>query len=286
MSPMRYDLVSFVTDYGYAGGFVGALHAVVDSITGDEPGVRILDLDHLVPPQDVLLGAVRMERMMRYVRPGVHVGVVDPGVGSDRRGIAVEAGGRAFVGPDNGLLSFAVDAVGGPTAVVGLEREEWFVPNRTATFDGRDVFAPVAAHLARGVAIEEFGEPIDPASLVRIERPAPRPSGTGFEVMVVQVDGFGNVQFGADGALADRLGQRASLKRLDGGGGGAGGGGGEVVATVGATFSDVPIGAPLILSDSDGCLALSVNQGRADDLLGVKPGDAVACAVARAIATS
>ncbi len=264
----RYDLVTFVTDYGTRGGFVGALHAVVDSITGPVSPVRIIDLDHSIPPQDVLLGALRMERSMRLVRPGVHVAVVDPGVGSARRGVVIEAGGRAFVGPDNGLLMFAVDAVGGVERAVVIEHH--VLAQHSRTFDGRDVFAPVAGHLACGVDLADIGPAVEATGLVRLERPVGRDLGEGaFELVVVQVDTFGNVQFGAEGSLIERLGDRARLRRT--------GGGDVVLAPTAGTFADVPIGSPVLLVDSDGCLALSVNQARADELLGVSAGDSVVC---------
>ncbi|MHB1987214.1 MAG: SAM hydrolase/SAM-dependent halogenase family protein [Acidimicrobiales bacterium] len=264
-----YDLVSFVTDYGSKGGFVGALHAVVDSITGPERLVRILDLDHSIPPHDVLLGALRMEQTMGYVRRGVHVAVVDPGVGSGRRGVALEAGGRIFVGPDNGLLGFATKAVGGVDRAVALEPRQ---PARiTRTFDGRDVFAPAAAHLACGVDLSELGPVVDACGLVHLPRPVARRLGEGgFELLVVQVDDFGNLQFGAEGRLIEELGTRASF-------GPGRGAAGELIATVASTFSDVAVGSLVVLVDSDGCVGLSVNKGRADELLGVSRGDLVRC---------
>ncbi len=266
-----YDLVTFVTDYGTQGGYVGALHAVVDSIAGPSSLVRVIDLDHSIPPQDVLLGALRMERSMSYLRPGVHVGIVDPGVGTGRLGVAIEAGGRVFVGPDNGLLIFAADAAGGGERAVALERH--LLAGRSNTFDGRDVFAPVAAHLACGVDLLELGPVVDVTSLVRIGRPAVRELGAGtFELLVVQVDGFGNVQFAAEGSLLGRLGDHARLQRSNGGS--------DVIALVASTFADVPVGSPVLLVDSDGCVALSVNRGRADELLGVRAGELVSCSEA------
>jgi S-adenosylmethionine hydrolase len=262
-----YDLITFVTDYGLEGGFVGSLHAVVDQIVADRSSsqVRIIDLDHFVPPQDVLLGALRMERLLAYTRAGVHVGVVDPGVGTSRRPVAVNAGGRVFVGPDNGLLAFAVDAAGGAEQAVLLER--YLLPHRAVTFDGRDVFAPAAAHLACGMQLRELGSEIDPASLQRLERPVVHPlAGGGVEVRVVQVDGFGNVQFGAGPTVLSGLGDRAEITTA----------GGTLTVAVGSTFGDVAAGEAVLLVDSDACAALSVNQGRASELLGgLRPGDAV-----------
>ncbi len=245
--------VSFVTDYGWAGGFVGMLHAVVDQVSDGE--VAVIDVDHCIPAHDVLLGALRMERSCRYLRAGVHVGVVDPGVGSSRRSVAIEAGGRLFVGPDNGLLMFAVDSVGGAGRVVSLEAESWLLPGRSRTFDGRDVFAPAATHLALGRDLADAGPAVDASSLVRIERPD--------DLMVLQVDGFGNVQLA--GVVDASAGDEVTVAH----------GSLSVRAVVGETFADVRIGGAVLLTDSDGCLALSVNQGRADELLGLAPGDRV-----------
>lgn len=265
--PSSYDLVTFVTDYGDAGGFVGMLHAVVDSMTGGR--VRLLDIDHSIPPQDLVLGAVRLERAMRYTRPGVHVAVVDPGVGGDRRAVALEAGGRVFVGPDNGLLVAAAAYVGGVDRAVSLERK--LPTTRARTFDGRDVFAPAAGHIASGTDLAELGPSLEPGELVALELPAPheRPDGS-VEVTVLQIDRFGNVQFAYDEPPLTQLGPRTALSRLEGDGP-------EIVAPIANTFSDVPPGSPLLLEDSDGCLALSVNKGRGDELLELKPGDRVLC---------
>jgi S-adenosylmethionine hydrolase len=268
--PTCYDLITLVTDYGLAGGFVGSLHAVIDEIAAERSGshVRILDLDHSIPPQDVLLGALRMERLLPYTRRGVHVGIVDPGVGTARRPVALRAGGRVFVGPDNGLLMFAADSAGGAAEAVVLER--YLLPHPSATFHGRDIFAPAAAHVACGMRLSELGRAIDPASLARLERPVPRAIDEGgAEVRVVQVDGFGNVQFGAGPDALARLGGAGGIAELAANGG-------SVPVTIGMTFGDVAIGEPVLLVDSDECLALSVNHGRADALLGgLRPGDAV-----------
>lgn len=245
-------MVSFVTDYGWSGGFVGALHAVVDSV-GDGR-IPVIDVDHCIPAHDVRLGALRIERSCRYLRAGVHVGVVDPGVGSARRGVVVQSGDRRwFVGPDNGLLVPAAEASGGITRAVVIEDESWLLPRRSRTFDGRDVFAPVAARLAIGWEAGQVGTSIEPSELVRLP---PAEEGD-----VLQVDGFGNVQLAgsmpAPGRVVVRHGDRS------------------LPAIVGGTFTDVAVGDGVVLVDSDGCVAVSINQGRASDALGVTAGDRV-----------
>ncbi len=261
--PRCYDLVTFITDYGLSGGFVGALHAVVDSFS---PGARRIDLDHLVPPQDVVLGAVRLRRAMRHTRPGVHVAVVDPGVGTSRRGLALEAGGRAFIGPDNGILMPAAAAVGGVERAVSLARPD---EAGSRTFDGRDLFAPAAGRLLAGEDLLALGSPLDPGELVTLELPGPLelPDGA-FELTVMQVDAFGNVQFAWEEPPLHRLGAAVAVLAA---------GGKEAVVPLGTTFADVAEGSPLLLEDSDGCLALSVNRGRADRLLDLSPGKKVIC---------
>lgn len=261
----RFDVVTFVTDYGSAGGFVGALHAVVDAL--GPPGVRIIDLDHHIPRHDVLLGALRLEGAMAYVRPGIHVAVVDPGVGTTRRAVAVETAERVFIGPDNGVLGFAIAAAGGSTRAVELTAVAR--PDAASTFDGRDVFAPAAGRLAAGADLGELGPDLDPAGLQVLERPGLRAEGDGrFIAMVVQVDGFGNVQLGAEGAILTRLGTSAILSRQEGRS--------RLLLPVRSTFGDVAEGEALLLSDSDGRVAISVNRGRADELLDhLRPGDVV-----------
>lgn len=272
---MRHRLITLLTDYGRKGGFVGALHAVAYSIA---PEAVVIDLDHEIPPQDVRLGALRLERMMRYTPAGVHVAVVDPGVGSARRGLAIETGGRVFVGPDNGLLVAAVRACGPLQRVTVLEEPSYWRSPRSPTFDGRDVFVPVAAHVAAGVILAKLGPEVDPDSLVSLPPPvADRQPDGSLRLEVLQVDGFGNVQLaGGAETLGARGGWRGSAVVLARCAAGELPAGPEVVAVCGTTFGDVGAGEAVLLIDGDNCLALSVNRGRADTLLGAGPGDLVA----------
>jgi S-adenosylmethionine hydrolase len=254
----RFACMTLTTDYGYGSGFVGSLHAVAFRIA---PGLPVIDLDHHVPAHDIRIGALRMERFMRLVPSGVHVGVVDPGVGSARRPVAIEAGPNTFVGPDNGLLTWAVEActASGTRAAV-LDKEEYWLEQRSRTFDGRDVFVPVAAHLARGATLGQVGSEIDPASLVRLDRPIVRVrSDSEADVEVLQVDDFGNVQLSGDAGTAAALGLAAGDALQLSTRGAA-----PVEATYSTTFADVAEGEVAVLIDSDGCLAVSVNRGRAE----------------------
>ncbi|HLI14523.1 MAG TPA: SAM-dependent chlorinase/fluorinase [Acidimicrobiales bacterium] len=252
--------ITLLTDYGLTGGFVGALHAVAQKLA---PGVTVVDLDHAIPAGDVRLGALRLERLVPLLPPGVHVGVVDPGVGGGRRAVALQAGeDHVFVGPDNGLLVWAAEALSPAPSLVVLDREEYFLERRSRTFDGRDVFVPVAAHLARGCSLADVGSPADPGTLERCRRPAPRRLGeAAWELEVLQVDGFGNVQFSGDAAHVRLLGLEPGDPVV------VEGGGVQLVATFAETFSDVGRGAPVVLVDSDGQLSLALNAGRADEVL-------------------
>lgn len=260
--------VTLLTDYGLEDGFVAACHGVIASIC---PTVRIIDITHLVPPGDVRRGAAIMAQTIPYTPPGVHVAVVDPGVGTRRRAVAVRAGDRVFVGPDNGVLSWAAPE---PDAAYELtERELWREPV-SATFHGRDVFCPVGAHVAAGRDVATVGEPIDPASLVRLPPPARGVRDGTAEGEVLTVDRFGNVQLSLTGADLERIGARR---------------GGAVTVTLGRhslrvpyaeTFGSVPPGELVAYIDAAGQVALAVNAGNAAQRLGLPPGAHVRLAVA------
>jgi len=236
--------LTFLSDYGPGDEYVGVVHGVIASIA---PDARIIDLGHGVPPQDVRTGARRLARALPYVPAGVHLAVVDPGVGGERRAVALRAGDRWLVGPDNGLLIDAAERFGGVSRAFDVGETPWRLEPVSATFHGRDIFAPVAAHLALG---EEPEGEIDPASLVRLE---PLVASAGAAI-VLEVDSFGNLRLDAPaGATAARVN------------------GHDVVNA--RTFGDVEPGALLLYTASDGTLALAVNGGSAAALLGVRAGD-------------
>ncbi|HVX43889.1 MAG TPA: SAM-dependent chlorinase/fluorinase [Mycobacteriales bacterium] len=256
---MPIDKVSLLTDYGTYDGFVAACHGVITQLA---PKVRLIDITHEVPPADVRRGAVVLAQTVPYLPQTVHVGVVDPGVGSSRRGVALQTPDGLFVGPDNGLLIWAAEASGGIERAVTLSRTEFHLPVVTATFHGRDVFAPVAGHLAAGLDLAAIGEPIDPAGLVRLPQPLRQAAPGRIECEVLTVDRFGNVQTSAGTAelaaaeFPDRGRVRVNERELPFGG----------------TFSDVAIGAPLSYVDSAGMLAIAVNRGDAAVELGLHAG--------------
>jgi S-adenosylmethionine hydrolase len=261
-----YEWITFTSDYGLEDPFVGVCHGVMARVA---PGVRVIDVTHAVGAQDVRHGAWVLAQAVPYLPRAVHLAVVDPGVGTGRGMVAVEAGGQVLVGPDNGLLVWAAEALGGVERVHELQNPAYRLEPVSRTFHGRDVFAPAAAHLAAGVEPGELGPALDPGRLVRLERAAARVDGGRMRASVVAVDHFGNLALdlrrhdleGAGVAVGDTVAVRA--------------GGRAHRATVAETFASVAAGELLLHEDSFGWLALAVNQGRAADRLGAGPGDRV-----------
>jgi S-adenosylmethionine hydrolase len=240
-------LLTFLSDYGPGDEYVGVVHGVIASIA---PDLRVIDLGHGVPPQDVRTGARRLARALAYVPAGVHLAVVDPGVGGPRRAVALRAGDRWLVGPDNGLLIDAAERFGGVARAYDVGASRWRLEPVSATFHGRDIFAPVAAHLALG---EEPEAEIDPSGLVRLPELRARREGDAVIAHVLEVDGFGNLRLDAE---PDRYVSVAGRP-----------------VTVARTFGDVAPGTLVLYADSDGGLALAVNGGSAAALLDVRAGD-------------
>jgi S-adenosylmethionine hydrolase len=184
--------VSFLSDYGRTDEFVGVCHAVMLDIT---PELRIVDVTHDIPAFDVRAGALALVRAVQYLPEGVILAIVDPGVGTDRRCVAVEVDNGFLVGPDNGMLAPAVAMVGGAKQVVALENLEYQLPAPGPTFAGRDVMAPAAAYLARGLGLDALGPIVDPATLTPGLVPLPREDDDGTIVgEVLWVDHYGNCQ--------------------------------------------------------------------------------------------
>ena len=248
--------ISLTTDYGLADGFVAACHGVIARLA---PAARVIDVTHLIPPADVRRGAAVLAQTVPYLPTGVHVAVVDPGVGTTRRGVALAAPGGLLVGPDNGLLPDAAEALGGVTAAVELTNPEWLGTTISRTFHGRDVFAPVAARLALGAPLAEAGPAVDPETLVRLPVPVVHRTPDGFTAEVLTVDHFGNVRLAAPADLLDGLPARVRVAGLE--------------AVHGRTFADAPAGALVAYADSAGRVAVAVNNGRAADVLAARPGD-------------
>ncbi|HEY8473376.1 MAG TPA: SAM-dependent chlorinase/fluorinase [Natronosporangium sp.] len=251
-----YRWISLTTDYGLVDGFVAACHGVIARIA---PEVRVIDVSHQVSPGDVPRAAALLAQTVPHLPAAVHVAVVDPGVGSQRRGIAIETPGGLLVGPDNGLLPWAADVLGGATGAVALTNPAWRTEPVSRTFHGRDIFAPAAARLAAGAPLADGGPPVPLDSLVRLPDPVVNTGDGWLEAEVLTIDRFGNVQLAAPGEALTGLGDRVTV-------------GGEP-AVRGATFADAPAGGLVVLVDSADRVAVAVNGGRASVVLGVTPGD-------------
>jgi hypothetical protein len=263
--------LTFLTDYGTEDGFVAACHGVCAKITAN---ARIIDITHLVPPGDIRRGAAVLSQTVPYLPTAVHVAVVDPGVGTARRGIAIAtASGSVFVGPDNGLLSWAVEASGGPTAAVSLTNKAlWRSQDVPATFHGRDIFMPVAAHLFAGAPLAQAGQRIDPESLTTLPTPHTRITSTGAECEALTRDHFGNIQLSITSQQAESAqlssGTKIRLRWPNG----------DLVIPRRRTFGEVPPGNLVLYTDSAGYLALAVNGGNAAERLSISPGTRISCA--------
>lgn len=254
--------IVFCTDYGLADVFVGVCHGIMVAIA---PGSRVIDLTHSVPRQDVVRGAVAVGRATPYMPDdAVYVAVVDPGVGSERRPIAVRAAtGALLVGPDNGVLSLAWASLGGIDEAVTIEDDRVMLHPVSTTFHGRDVFVPTAAHLAAGFPLEEVGPSIEPDALSVVDMPAPMVTPGAVGTRVVDVDAFGNVQLSARPVDLDAAGLGDPLVVA-----------GRRVPLV-STFADVPEGVLAAVVDSQGSVALIVNRGSAAGLLNLRAGSTV-----------
>jgi hypothetical protein len=259
----QFRYLTFLTDYGLDDGFVAACHGVAARLA---PHTSIIDVTHLVSPGDVQRGAAVLAQTLPYLPPAVHVAVVDPGVGTSRRAIAVAAGESVFVGPDNGLLSWAVTAAGGATRAVSLTNRDLWLAKVTATFHGRDIFMPVAAHLARGTDLTAAGTEIDIADLVSLPAPASRVHDGTAEGEVLTVDRFGNIQLTITASDAADIG----LKPGD-----------AVLLVIGRhqhllpyreMFGAVPRGELVVHNDGAGMVSIAVNGGDAAQRLGLPAG--------------
>lgn len=258
-----YQCITFLTDYGLEDGFVAACHGVMARLA---PGVPVIDITHLVPPGDVRRGAAVLAQTVPYLPAGVHVAVVDPGVGTARRTAAIEAGDNIFVGPDNGLLSWATNAAGGVVRAHELANQDLWLRPVSRTFHGRDVFAPVAARLATGLDLAAVGPAIPPDRLVTIPEPTSRVRDGCAEGEVLSADRFGNVQLSVREAQLAELGVEfgdtlaVELARR------------TLTVPLRETFASVPPGELVAYVDSAGFVAVAVNSGNASQRLGLPPG--------------
>jgi len=257
-------IISFLTDYGHEDEFVGVCHAVMRDIAPDVP---IVDLTHGVTRYGVRQGAIVLRNALPYVPVGVHVAIVDPQVGPERRGVALRTGdGRALVGPDNGLLSLAWETCGGVVEAVDISRSPHRLEPVSATFHGRDIFAPVAAHLAAGAELADAGQHVEPDELQLLALPQPKVGEGEVRAHVLLVDRFGNASL--DVGHADLAGSGLALGRpveieVTGGE--------RFIATFAQTFADVRPGDVILYEDAYRMLAVAVNRGDAAAALRLRP---------------
>jgi S-adenosylmethionine hydrolase len=245
--------------------FVGTCHGVIKRIA---PEAEIIDITHGISPQSVLEGALILANTLPYMPEGIHLAVVDPGVGSDRRALALrDASGRLYVGPDNGLLVPAAEALGGVAAARELENSRYWLEPVSRTFHGRDVFAPVAAHLATGVELEQLGPELDPAELVRLEVPEPSVGTNSIRARALAVDRFGNVQLNLRRSDLERVGivpgVRVELEHATD----------RYYAIAAQTFSDVRPGEIVLYEDAYDNVSIAITTGNAAETLSAAVGD-------------
>jgi S-adenosylmethionine hydrolase len=256
--------ITFLTDFGLRDDFVGTCHGVIKTIA---PDVEVLDITHGIPPRRVLQGALVLANTIGYMPVGVHLAVVDPGVGGNRRPLALEdAAGRLYVGPDNGLLVPAAEGQGGIVRVHELANPEYALPSVSRTFHGRDLFAPAAAHLALGVELERLGPPIDPDALVRLDLPAPEIGTNRMRATVLYVDRFGNVQLNLRREHLEQAGiepgRQVELELA----------GERYYAVAARTFADARPGDVILYEDSYRSVSIAINGGDAGAMLHASPG--------------
>jgi S-adenosyl-L-methionine hydrolase (adenosine-forming) len=231
------------------------------------PGAEVLDVTHGIPPQHVLQGALVLAHTLRYMPVGVHVAVVDPGVGGDRKPLALRGvDGRQYVGPDNGILLVAADKLGGVEHAVEIAEAAYMLESISSTFHGRDVFSPAAAHLASGVDLDELGPALDPAGLVRLEVPLPTIGTARIRATVLSVDRFGNVQLNLTRDHLEQVGivpgtQVEVAVAFD-----------RFFAVAARTFADVRPGDVVLYENSYRHIGLALNQGNAAQAFGTKVG--------------
>ena len=266
MPLLRFDTISFLSDYGTTDEFVGVVKSVIRSI---EPRVTVVDITHDIQPYDVKAGSLTLARSVQYLCPGVVLAVVDPGVGTDRRAIAIEVGGGQsyLVGPDNGLLLPAAEALGGVVRAVRLTNQRYHVEPVSDTFQGRDIFSPVAAHLAAGADFKDLGEEVGPASMASIDFPGVHREPDGVLLtQIIDIDRFGNARLSAMQKDLDLQYDTHLQVEIDD----------EIMdARYAQSFGASQDGDLVLVPDSHWRLSLAINKGNAARALLLAVGDQV-----------
>ena len=258
--------ITFLSDFGLKDDFVGTCHGVMKRIAPDS---QIIVITHGIPPQSVLQGALVLANTIGYMPVGVHLAVVDPGVGGPRRPLALQDGeGRLFVGPDNGLL---LPAAGrrGIVAAHELANPAYALKAISRTFHGRDLFSPAAAHLARGVPIEELGPPVDPEGLIDLDLPKPDLADGSAVATLLYVDSFGNIALNLTRDDIERIGvvsgTRVELEHA----------GERYYAVMARTFADARPGDVILYEDSYRNMSVAISRGSAARMLHASPGQRI-----------
>ncbi|GII88406.1 hypothetical protein Ssi03_63960 [Sphaerisporangium siamense] len=257
------SVITLLTDYGLEDGFVASCHGV---ILGIAPQTRIIDVCHLVPAGDIRRGAAILAQTLPYLPAGVHIAAVDPAAACTRRSVVVEAGQRVFIGPDNGLLSWAVLASGGARAAYEITNDELFLTPVSPTFHGRDIYAPVAAHLCAGRKPADLGPEVALDRLLQLPAPTARLGQDAAEGEVLSLDRYGNVQLSVTAddlaSLGIRVGDTLAVSM----------GRRQVTVPFRDTYAAVPPGNLVAFTDSAGMVSVAVNSGDAAQRLGLPPG--------------
>jgi S-adenosyl-L-methionine hydrolase (adenosine-forming) len=256
--------ITFLTDFGLQDDFVGTCHGVIKRIA---PEAQIIDITHGIPAQGVLQGALTLANSLPFMPAGVHLAVVDPGVGGSRRALALrDESGRVHVGPDNGLLIPAAEKFGGIAEAHELTNPEYALEPVSRTFHGRDLFAPAAAHLSLDVELSALGPPLAADALARLDLPEPEVGAARIRATVLGIDRFGNVQLNLDRSHLDEAGivpgTRIELQI----------GPERYYAVAARTFADARPGDLILYEDAYRNLSIAINGGNAAAMLAVKPG--------------
>ena len=269
---LRGVFITFLSDFGLKDDFVGTCHGVMKRIA---PEAQIIDITHGIPATSILQGALVLANTIGFMPVGVHLAIVDPGVGGPRRPLALrDAADRVYVGPDNGLLLPAASRAG-IEDVHELANPAYALESISRTFHGRDLFAPAAAHLATGVPLAELGPPVDPEGLVRLDIPAPAIDGQGIRATLLYVDSFGNIALNLDRddveALGIVSGTRVELNLASGD---------RYYAVMARTFADARPGDVILYEDSYKNMSLAITRGSAARMLHASPGQQIRIAIA------
>lgn len=266
---MSAPLIAWLSDFGTADHYVGVMKGVALTIA---PDVVCVDITHGIPPQDVLGGALELAAAHRFFPPDtIFVAVVDPGVGTRRRAVAIRVGSRIFVGPDNGIFTMVLDD-GEPVEAVELTNPRFALPSVSRTFEGRDRFAPAAAWLARGVPLGELGPVV--TDLHRLPVPQPREEPGRLDGEILRVDRFGNAVSNLDAAQVDRWRAGDAVEIIVGP---------ERFEGIAATYADVPAGSLCAVVSSSGYLEVAMNGGHAAGHLGIGRGTPIVVVRAGAV---